>query len=175
MILVLSLAKRGACWRPAPRRKLAAVRAAMLGALSCALLAYTPLRAAENNTLPVPAVTIYPGDMIREALLVDRGFSANAPAQGTAIDSHAALVGKIARRTLLPGLPIPLNAVGEPNAVANGAKVRVIFEEDGLLIETYAAALQSGSVGQVISVRNLDSGLTISGTIQADGSVRVGG
>ncbi len=59
--------------------------------------------------------------------------------------------------------------------MTNGAKVRVVFEQDGLVIETYAAALQAGGVGEVISVRNLDSGLTISGTIQADGSVRVGG
>lgn len=151
------------------------MRAGALGALTCALLACAPARAAQNNVLPVPSVIIYPGDTLKEALLVDRDFSADPPAQGSVIDSRTALIGKVARRTLLPGLPIPLNAVNEPNAVANGAKVRVIFEQDGLIIETYAAALQSGSVGQVISVRNLDSGMTIAGTIQADGSVRVGG
>jgi len=51
----------------------------------------------------------------------------------------------------------------------------LIFEQDGLVIETYAAALQAGSAGDVISVRNIDSGMTISGTVQTDGSVRVGG
>ena len=146
-----------------------------LGALACALLACAPAWAAANNILPVPSVIIYPGDTIKEAFLVDHDFTSDPPVQGSMIDSHAALVGKLARRTLLPGMPIPLNAVGDPNAVTNGAKVRVVFEQDGLIIETYAAALQSGSVGQVISVRNLDSGLTIAGTIQPDGSVRVGG
>ena len=76
---------------------------------------------------------------------------------------------------MLPGLPISLNAVGEPRLVVDGQKVRVVFEQDGLVIETYAAALQAGGDGDVISVRNLDSGLTISGIVQADGSVRVGG
>jgi len=47
----------------------------------------------------------------------------------------------------------------EPKTVANGAKVKMVFEEGGLTITTYGAALQSGSVGEVIR-RNLDSGLT---------------
>jgi flagellar basal body P-ring formation protein FlgA len=172
-----SRAKRDVFLRPCAKREngLAKLRAVTLGVLSCALLACAPARAAQNNVLPVPSVTIYPGDTLKAAFLVDRDFSADPPVQGSVIDSRADLIGKVARRTLLPGVPIPLNAVNEPNAVANGAKVRVIFEQDGLVIETYAAALQSGAVGQVISVRNLDSGLTIAGTIQADGSVRVGG
>jgi flagella basal body P-ring formation protein FlgA len=91
------------------------------------------------------------------------------------IDSRKMLVGKLARRTLLPGVPIPLNAVGEPNAISNGSRVRVVFDQEGLEIETYAIALQAGSVGEVISVRNPDSGVTISGIVQSDGTVRVGG
>lgn len=150
------------------------LRAALLGT-AWFLFTCLPAHAGETNMLPVPAIVIYPGDKIKDTMLADRGFSEDAPIRGSVIDSHAELVGKIARRTLLPGLPIPLNAVGDPNAVTNGAKVRVIFEQDGLIIETYAAALQSGAVGQVISIRNLESGLTISGTVQPDGSVRVGG
>ncbi len=135
-----------------------------------------PLAAAPNTVLPVPAVTIYPGDMIKDNYLVDRDFAGNPAVSRTgAIDSRLALVGKLARRTLLPGVPIPLNAVSDPNAITNGARVRVIFAQDGLDIDTYAVALQAGSVGQVISVRNPDSGMTISGVVQADGSVRVGG
>jgi flagellar basal body P-ring formation protein FlgA len=75
----------------------------------------------------------------------------------------------------LPGLPISTNAVGEPRLIVDGQKVRIIFEQDGLEIETYAAALQAGGTGDVISVRNLESGLTISGVVQSDGTVRVGG
>lgn len=147
----------------------------VFGAIA-ALSFVLPAAADSTKILPVPSVTIYPGDTIKDAYLVDRDFADNpfAPSQGV-IQSRSALVGKLARMTLLPGNPIPLNAVTEPNAVSNGARVRVVFEEDGLDIETYAIALQAGSVGEVISVRNPDSGLTISGVIQSDGSVRVGG
>ncbi len=142
----------------------------------CTLLPALSLKAGELVTLPAPGVTIYPGDIIKDSWLVDHEYpSGIATTRGDIILNRAAIVGKIARRTLLPGAPIPSNAVADPKIVANGAKVRIVFEEEGLTITAYAAALQAGGVGEVISLRNLDSGLTISGTVQPDGSVRVGG
>ena len=134
------------------------------------------LLAAGPNVLPVPTITIYPGDVIKDDHLVDRDFSGISGAVNPAvISTRSATVGKIARRTLLPGSPIPLNAIVDPRVVSNGAKVRLLFEEGALAITAYGAALQAGSAGDIISVRNLTSGLTVSGTVQADGSVRVGG
>ena len=151
------------------------MRGALFGAVAAAVCA-APLAAMAADMLPVPVITIYPGDTIRNTYLVDRHFPGNEQVlRGNIIDSRLALVGKLARRTLLPGVPIPVNAVTDPNAITNGEKIRVIFNQDGLVIETYCIALQAGRVGQVISVRNLDSGMTISGVVQADGSVRVGG
>ncbi len=125
--------------------------------------------------MPVPSVTIYPGDIIKKDWIVDRDFGSGGPMPGAAIDSQSALVGKIARHTLLPGYPISINAVGEPRLIVDGQKVRVVFEQDGLIIESYASALQAGGAGDIISIRNLDSGVTISGVVQTDGTVRVGG
>ena len=51
--------------------------------------------------------------------------------------------------------------------------VKVVFKEGGLTISTYASALQAGAVGDIIAVRNTESGLTVSGTIERDGSIRV--
>ncbi|HEY1735382.1 MAG TPA: flagellar basal body P-ring formation chaperone FlgA [Methylovirgula sp.] len=151
-------------------------RSGVLGLVTL-LAGVAPLAAAAPNTiLPVPVITIYPGDTIKDAYLVDHDFAGDPLApHGGVIDTRSALVGKLARQTLLAGVPIPLNAISEPNAITNGARVRVVFAQDGLEIDTYAIALQAGSVGEVISVRNPDSGSTISGVIQSDGSVRVGG
>ena len=123
----------------------------------------------------MPTLTIYPGDVIKDEWLEDRPFPADTTGMGTGavIDLRRALVGKVARRTLLPGKPIPANAVGERKIITNGAMVKVVFQEGGLTIVTYAAALQAGTVGDVIPVRNLDSGLIVSGVVQPDGSVRV--
>jgi flagella basal body P-ring formation protein FlgA len=156
----------------APRLRRIAAGAFTISACACV----GSLHAAEPNVLPVPTITIYPGDSIKDSWLVDREFSPSFVApRGGLIDSRAPIVGKIARRTLLAGAPIPWNAIMEPKTVANGAKVKIVFQEDGLTITTYGAALQAGGVGEIISVRNLDSGLIISGTVQADGSIRVSG
>jgi flagella basal body P-ring formation protein FlgA len=154
-----------------------AVRQALLGLIWLGLInCESSLLAAEPYILPVPNIVIYPGDVIKDNCLVDRDFSADFSTRNSAvIDSRAALVGKVARRTLLPGSPISLSVVGDPRAVANGAKVRLLYENGALAITAYGTALQAGSVGEIISVRNLGSGLTVSGTVQADGSVRVGG
>lgn len=107
---------------------------------------------------------------------MDREFSPSAAvAKGAVMENRQSIVGKVARRTLLPGSPIPLNAIMDPKTVANGAKVKIVYEDSGLNITAYGAALQAGGVGEVISVRNLDSGLIVSGTVQPDGSIRVSG
>ncbi|ACB97204.1 Flagellar basal body P-ring biosynthesis protein-like protein [Beijerinckia indica subsp. indica ATCC 9039] len=149
-----------------------------LGVAAClsTLSAVHPVEASDALVLPVPTTTIYPGDTIKEAWIIEREFAANSTyARGNVLTERAALVGKAARRTLLPGVPIPINALSEPKAVLNGAKVRIVFMESGLTITAFGSALQSGSVGDNVSVRNLDSGLTVSGIVQADGSIRVSG
>ena len=123
---------------------------------------------------PVPAQVIYPGDRITESMLVDSQEPAPNPTPG-AIWDRADLVGKVARRTLLPGRPIPSIAVEEPRAVSTGGQVQLLYQQDGLIIVTTAQALQNGYVGQVVQVRNLDSGLVVSGVVQPDGAVRVSG
>ena len=92
---------------------------------------------------------------------------------GSIVESRAGLVGKVARRTLLPGRAIATLAIGTPKTVANGAQVKLVYRDGGLTIVTSALALEAGGVGDTIRVRNSDSGLTISGTIQPDGSVGV--
>ncbi len=143
--------------------------------VAAALLLAGPVTVLAGEVIPVPAVTIYPGDIIRDTMLTDHELQSDFAGSGAAIHDRTALVGKTARRTLLPGLPIANNAVGEPKVVTIGAMVRVVFNEGGLTITTYGSALQAGAVGDVIPVRNTESGLTVSGTVARDGSILVSG
>ena len=120
-----------------------------------------------------PRSRIYPGDIIRDQMLTDADFP-DATASGAYASNRSMLIGKVARRTLLPGQAIPTMAVAEPRLVTIGARVRLVYQEDGLLISTYASALQAGGVGDFVTVRNMESGITIGGTVAADGSVHVG-
>ncbi len=148
----------------------------LVGLWLAGAFAATVARAGETQVLPVPKLTIYPGDAIGDDWLVDREFTAEfVAARPPLVDSRGTIVGKVARRTLLPGVPVPANAISERKLVAQGTKVRILFEDGGLSIVAYGTALGSGSAGAVVQVRNLDSGVTISGTVADDGSVRVSG
>ncbi len=138
-----------------------------------ALVGSTPARAGARS-LPVPAQVIYPGDRISESMLKDSSEAEIAEAGGV-IDNRAELVGKVARRTLLPGRAIAPGAVEEPRAITTGALVQLVYQNDGLSIVTTAQALQNGYVGQAVQVRNIESGTVVSGAVQADGSVRANG
>lgn len=132
-----------------------------------------PARADQRLALPVPTVTIYPGDVIKDEMLTERNFSPRYPGRASVIDSRAAITGQVARRTLLPGHPIPINAVEEPNVVKRGVPVQVVYREGGLTIIAYASPLQNGGVGSLIRLRNMDTGVVIVGTVQADGTIRL--
>lgn len=128
---------------------------------------------AQERMLPVARVTIYPGDHIDEAMLDELSFPIGAAPEGAVVERKSALVGKVARRTLLPGRTIPPIAVDNPRIVAIGALVKIVFAENGLVITAFGAAMQAGAVGDLIRVRNQDSGLMVAGRIQPDGSIRV--
>jgi flagella basal body P-ring formation protein FlgA len=131
------------------------------------------LAAAEEKRLPVPAVSIRAGELIRDDMITERAFAPNLLGVALFIEGRQTLVGRMARRSLLPGQPIPTNAVDEPWAVARGAIVKVIVEDSGLSIVTYGSAMQSGAAGTLIPVRNTDTGVIIRGIVQPDGTVKV--
>jgi len=139
----------------------------------CCLAGMLSARAA-GVEVPVPRVTIYPGQVIEEQMLVARAIRRGSDVQAFAASSSDALVGKVARQTLLPGHPIALGAIRAPFAVKQGESALIMFKSGALTITGTGLALQSGGTGDVVSVRNVDSGRTIKGTIGPDGVVHVG-
>jgi flagella basal body P-ring formation protein FlgA len=125
--------------------------------------------------LPVPVVTLYPGDVITDSHLIDRAFRLAMRAPLVSVDNRLALVGKVARRTLLPGQPIPTNAVDDPKIVRRGVPTQVVFRESEMVITGIVEPLQSASVNEMVKARNADTGLTVIGVVQANGTIRVGG
>jgi flagellar basal body P-ring formation protein FlgA len=129
---------------------------------------------AEEALIPTPKAVIYPGDIILDQMLADVPDAAR-DGSGPFITSRSLIVGKAARLTLLPGHAIPFSGVSNRKLVSNGAEVKLVFSEGGLVITTSGSALQDGSIGDVVKVRNDDSGVTVTGAVQPDGSVQVSG
>jgi flagella basal body P-ring formation protein FlgA len=130
--------------------------------------------AGDGGTVPVPRTTIYPGTVISDELLVDRLAPPEGDGRGHILEERGDLVGKVARQTLLPDQPISKGAVREPFLIKQGQAALAVYRAAGLVISTTAVSLDAGAVGDAINLRNTDSGTTIKGVVQADGTIRVG-
>lgn len=148
-----------------------ALMAAMLAGFATSAVAET----AASFSFPVPVVTLRAGDVLTEELVVDRQLFANAQALRTYLTSRAAVIGKVAKHVLPAGSAIPVNALREPYAFKEGERVEVSFTSGGLAISGFGVALQPGVVGQAVKLRNPETGIVVTGVVQADGSVSVGG
>ncbi len=148
------------------------VLAALLCA--CALAAAPAPGAAGDRLAPVPSVVIYPGDIIRSEMLQDAAAPANL-GDGAIVVSRSQAIGKASLRTLLPGQFIPMQALDNPRIIRNGALVEMVYIDGALTIQASGAAMQDGAVGDIIRLRNVDTGVYVEGRVQADGTVRVGG
>ena len=149
--------------------------AVLLAAAPVASPALAPAASdAAEIMLPVPTVTIYAGDTIKESMLRLQAYPATYRGRQAVIDAPLAIAGRTARRMLLPGEPVPVNAVDDPRLVSRGAPTQMIFEENGLVITAVGAPLQNGGLGETIRVRNTDTNRIVLGTVMPDGRIRIG-
>lgn len=149
-----------------------------LARTSVALLGFALLLAAgpafaQQATTVVPKRVIYPGEVIDGSLIDEVAFTPR-PLNITIAMVPEDVQGKVTRRTLLPGRLIPLNFLRDAYAVEPGNPVSVVFVSGSLTISITGVPLQSGSAGDLIRVRNVDSGAILTGTVMPDGTVRVG-
>ena len=149
------------------RKKAAIFIAAFLCVLGFAGFAY-----AEGNTAVVPTRIIYPGETIDPSALEEVGVT-NPNLAGNYAHHIGEVTGRITDRTLLPGRTIIVDFLRDPYAIKRGASVKIIYSEGGLTISATGTPMEDGGVGQVIRVRNVESGITVSGTVMADGSIKV--
>lgn len=146
-------------------------RAIPLALLAFAMVAAVP--AAAQDMVLVPTRTIYPGEIVNADLLQEVPLRRQLRNPAAVERNWKALDGKVARRTLLPGRMIPVGSVREAWIVEPGKPVQVLYVEGGLRIAVAAVALQAGAAGDMVRLRNVDSGAVFSGIVMADGTVRV--
>ena len=132
------------------------------------------LPALAQEVVLIPNRVIYPGETVDLAALKEVTLKSGKVIPDAVAIRAAELEGKVARRTLLPGRYIPVSSLREAWLVEQGASVQVLFVAGALTISATAVTLQSGAAGDFVKVRNIDSGKVFSGTVMADGSIRVG-
>ena len=149
---------------------------ALAAAAAVAAAIFAPVAAfADMRDIPVPAAVVYAGDRIVQGMLVDKPFSVPDAAAKNYVLQRRQIEGLYAKRTLLPGKPIPLAYVKLKDSVVQGVLTKATFEMNGLVISTFLIPLQSGVAGELIDARNPEYGRTIKALVKSDGSLQVGG
>lgn len=90
-----------------------------------------------------------------------------------ALTDLAAAVGMEARVALYPGRPIREGDLGPPALVERNARVPIVYRSGGLLIVVEGRALDRAGVGETVRVMNLDSRVTVTARMGADGMAHV--
>lgn len=89
------------------------------------------------------------------------------------VDRIDDLIGQASRRALAAGAPIRSSDVGKPEAVTKNGLVTMVAQGPGMTITTTGRAMEAGSIGDVISVMNVQSKKTVQATIVAANQVQV--
>lgn len=97
----------------------------------------------------------------------------DGPSNG--ITDVAQVLGQETKVTIYAGRPLSLGDIGPPALVERNQIVTLIYANAVLHIETEARALGRAAVGETIRVLNLSSRTSVTGQVQADGSVHVKG
>ncbi|CAD7054969.1 flagella basal body P-ring formation protein FlgA [Pseudorhizobium endolithicum] len=154
------------------RRRMRIVNGKLLPSVVALLLAMPAAAAAGMGTAVVPKQIIYPGEEISVAAVEEVDVT-NPNLAGGYARTVEEVSGMVSTRTLLPGRTIALSGLREPYAVRRGSSVRLTFSIGNMTISAGGTPLQDASVGDLIRVRNTDSGVTVNGTVMADGTVQV--
>ena len=147
---------------------LAAIR---LGALAAAVCIASS--AVAQETVVVPSRVIYPGETIAADSLDEVALRRQLRNPASIVFALEQVEGKVARRTLLPGRLISVSSVRDAYLVEPGTPVQVEFIHGGLTIAVAGVPLEAGAAGDLIKVRNIDSGAVFTGIVMADGTIRV--
>ncbi|TGQ39513.1 MULTISPECIES: flagellar basal body P-ring formation chaperone FlgA [unclassified Mesorhizobium] len=132
-----------------------------------------PAKQTASEVVLIPNRVIYPGEAIELGALKQVTLVTGKHKPDAVATRAEELDGKVAKRTLLPGRYIPAAAIRDAWLVEQGAAVQVFFVAGTLTISATAVTLQPGAAGDLVKVRNVDSGKIFSGTVMADGSIRV--
>jgi flagella basal body P-ring formation protein FlgA len=129
-------------------------------------------RATPIERIPVLKNRVSPGDTIARGDIEWVQVPAGRYGGGY-IDKVNELVGQSPRRPLRTGEPIRTSDIGRPEVVSKNGLVTMVAQVPGLVITTTGRALDSGGIGDVIQVMNVQSKKKVQATITGPDEVEV--
>lgn len=140
----------------------------LVAAVAGIVVAYSASAADGVRTIFVPKGVIYPGDEISADNLVGRNIARSGDGSPIFSENPNNLIGKVARRTLMPGDAISPSFVREKAVVTQGRTYKLLYVSPTVSIVGTGVPLQSAAVGEIVNVRNPDTGIIIKAVVRAD-------
>lgn len=135
-------------------------------------LSVTPIQGRYEPLVRIPVLTraVQESDIITAS---DIGWEnvVQRTLRKDSIQQEADLIGKSPRRSISPGRPVRLGELALPTLVKKGEQVAVNYSTPHMHIQTLGQALEDGSLGGLIRVRNLDSKRAFTARVVAEGKV----
>lgn len=123
---------------------------------------------------PALAEGLAPRHVIRAGTVLGEGDLMAIRAVPGGLTDPEEVIGREARVTLYAGRPLRPGDLRAPALVERNQLVTLAFKAGGLSLTTEGRALARGGEGDRIRVMNLQSRVTVSGTVLADGTVLAG-
>jgi flagellar basal body P-ring formation protein FlgA len=127
----------------------------------------------DSLELTVPTVAIHAGTVISEAALGVRTVPRAALLNPSVYASRGVAIGKIARRTLVPGQPIPIDALRAPHVIVGGQSVRIVYQSGALRVSGDGIAQHGAGLGEMLTVRRAPTGALVRGRVTSPRDVQV--
>ena len=126
--------------------------------------------------LPAAAETLVAARTIRsQAILTAADVTSIAKSIPGTLAFADEAIGMETRVVLYSGRPTRPGDVGPPAVIERNQVVTLLFQRGGLTIVAEARSLGRAGIGDRLRLINLASRSTVTGTVQADGTVTVGG
>lgn len=126
-------------------------------------------RSLEVITLRAP---IKRGEIIQEQDIILTAQNVNKLTQGY-FTSRTDVLGKIAKRSLAPGMAVLPQWLDEPILIERQDKISIIAEFEGLTVKAFGIAQESGRKGESIKVKNVSSKRTVHAQVIDQNTVKV--
>lgn len=128
---------------------------------------------AEVMSLPVPVRTLYPNDELHKEDFTWKQFEVNDIARRNYFTGVDPIIANVALRALPAGRPVPLRAVKRRSDVRKGEQTLAHYEADGIEIQGILVPEQDAVVGQMVQVKNPQTGVLLFARVAMDGTLIV--
>lgn len=133
---------------------------------------YIPVRVVIAAPVLVAQTTLVPGTQIEASHLSLANIDVNRLNHGYFQQSHQ-LLGKVIKRQVNPGKAITPYDIKSAKVVKRGERVTIRLDKQGMNISMAGEALEAGSLGEIIKIRNLSSNRIIEAKVTGEQQVQV--